>query len=407
MIIDYFLYAFNGLKQRKLRSWLTMVGIFIGIAAVVSLISLGEGLKQAIIGQFASVGVDRIIVQNANTGFGPPGSFDIKALTEHDKEIVEKTRGIEIAVGRLLRSAQVEFKDESQFQFLGSWPEKKEEGDFILESFSFSVSDGRMLKPGDEFRAVVGDRFNEKEVYPKKIIAGDKISINGFDFEVVGIMDRTGNPQFDSVVIVMEDVMREVLDTGDEYDLIAAKAGKGEDPSKVAEELAKNIRKDRDLKKGQEDFEVQTPQQIVETFGIILFAVQAVIVGIAAISLLVGGIGITNTIYTSVLERTKEIGIMKSIGARNSDIFKLFFIESGILGMAGGIIGIVLGFGLGKLVENVGKAVLGTELLTPVFSPLLIISALLFSFLVGSISGLMPALQASKLNPVDALRFAK
>src|SRR3989338_7887938 len=85
----------------------------------------------------------------------------------------------------------------------------------------------------------------------------------------------------------MEDVMREVLDTGDEYDLIAAKAGKGEDPSKVAEELAKNIRKDRDLKKGQEDFEVQTPQQIVETFGIILFAVQAVIVGIAAISLLV------------------------------------------------------------------------------------------------------------------------
>ena len=155
------------------------------------------------------------------------------------------------------------------------------------------------------------------------------------------------------------------------------------------------------------DFEVQTPQQIVETFGIVLFAVQAVIVGIAFISLIVGGIGITNTMYTAVMERTKEIGIMKSIGARNSDIFKLFFIESGILGMAGGIIGIILGFGLGKLVENAGRTILGTELLTPVFSPLLIISALLFSFLVGSISGLMPALQASKLNPVDALRFAK
>src|SRR3989338_6640519 len=138
----------------------------------------------------------------------------------------------------------------------------------------------------------------------------------------------------------MEDIMKEVLDIGDEFDAIAAKAGKGEDPSKVAEDLAKNLRKDRNLKKGQEDFEVQTPQQIVETFGIVLFAVQAVIVGIAFISLIVGGIGITNTMYTAVMERTKEIGIMKSIGARNSDIFKLFFIESGILGMAGGIIGV-------------------------------------------------------------------
>jgi len=407
MLSDYFLFALRGLRERKLRSWLTMIGIFIGIAAVVSLISLGEGLENAIIGQFASVGGDRIIIQNANAGFGPPGSTDIKSLTEHDKELIGRTKGIEIAVGRLLRSSAIEFKDESKFQFLTSWPERKDEGDFIIETFSFSASKGRWLKPGDKFKVVIGDQFFNKDIYPKKIQLGDNIDINGFDFEVIGVMSRTGNPQFDSVFVIMEDIMRDVLDIGDEWDLIATKIRSGEDPIKVGEELAKNLRKDRNLKRGQEDFEIQTPQQIAQTFGEIIFAVQAVIVGIAFISLIVGGIGITNTMYTNVLERTKEIGIMKSIGARNGDIFKLFFIESGMLGMAGGIIGISLGIGLAKLVENIGKNVIGTELLVPSFSPVLLVGALLFAFFVGSISGLFPALQASKLNPVDALRFAK
>ena len=407
MLWDYFLYAFAGLRHRKLRSWLTMIGIFIGIAAVVSLLSLGQGLEDAIIGQFASVGGDRILIQNANTGFGPPGSTDIKSLTDHDKDLIEKTKGIEIAVGRLIRSTQVEFKDESQFQFLASWPEKKDEGDFILESFSFSVSDGRMLKPGDKFKVVMGNGYSIKEIYPKKIVVGNNVKIKDVDFDVIGILDRTGNPQFDTVVIVMEDTMREVLGIGDEWDVIASKVRRSEDPGKVAESLAKNLRKDRDLKRGEEDFSIETPQQIVETFGAILFVVQAVIVGIAFISLIVGGIGITNTMYTAVLERTKEIGIMKSIGARNSSIFALFFIESGMLGIVGGLMGIFLGFILAKLVENIGRTVLGTELLSPVFSPFLIIGALLFSFIVGSISGLFPAIQASRLNPVDAMRFTK
>ena len=407
MRFDYFLFALKGLRHRKLRSWLTMIGIFIGIAAVVSLISLGQGLEQAVIGQFASVGGDRIAIQNANTGFGPPGSLDIKSLTEHDKNIIEKTKGIEIAVGRLLRSAQIEFEKESKFQFLASWPEKKKEQDFIIESFSFSASQGRMLKPGDKFKVVMGDQYASKKIYSRKISVGDKIKINGIDFEVAGILGKTGNPQFDSVVITMEDAMKQVLKINDEWDLIATKVSKGEDPAKVAESLAKNLRKDRSLKKGQEDFQIQTPQQIIKTFGIILFIVQAVIVGIAFISLIVGGVGITNTMYTAVLERTREIGIMKSIGARNSDILKIFLIESGTLGLVGGIIGVILGVALGKIVESIGKNVLGTELLIASFSPTLIIGALLFSFFIGSLSGLFPAIQASKLNPVDALRYAK
>ncbi len=405
MRLDYFFFAIDNLRHRKLRSLLTMIGIFIGIAAVVSLISLGQGLEKAIIGQFAAVGGDRLIIQNANTGFGPPGSLDIKSLTEHDKDIIEKTKGIDLAVGRLLRATQVEFEDEAKFQFLVSWPESEEESDFILESFSFSASQGRLLKPGDKFKVVMGNQFASKEIYSKKITVGDKVKINGNEFEVVGILDKTGNPQFDTVVIVMEDAMKEVLKIGDEWDAIASKVSKGEDPSNVADSIAKNLRKDRGLKKGQEDFEIQTPQQLVETFNAILFVVQAIVVGIAFISLIVGGIGIMNTMYTAVLERTKEIGIMKAVGAKNQDIFSIFFIESGLLGMIGGAIGVLLGFVLGKFVENIGRNVLGTELLVPSFTPVLIVGALLFAFVVGSVSGILPALQASKLNPIDALRF--
>ena len=132
---------------------------------------------------------------------------------------------------------------------------------------------------------------------------------------------------------------------------------------------------------------------------------QAVLVGIAAISLLVGGIGIMNTMYTSVLERTKEIGTMKAVGARNSDILLIFLMESGLLGLVGGAIGIAIGFGLGKGTEYIAGMYLGSGLLRAVFPWYLILGALAFSFIIGSLSGALPAVQASRLKPVDALRY--
>ena len=128
---------------------------------------------------------------------------------------------------------------------------------------------------------------------------------------------------------------------------------------------------------------------------------------IAAISLLVGGIGITNTMYASVVERTKEIGIMKSIGAKRSDIFTLFFMESGLLGMVGGLIGISLGLSLAYGLAAIGKASLGSDLIQAHVTPGLVIGALMFSFIIGVIAGLLPAIQAAKMQPVNALRHVK
>ena len=173
----------------------------------------------------------------------------------------------------------------------------------------------------------------------------------------------------------------------------------------IAEKIKVELRRFRDVKKDEEDFDIQTPEQLLGSFGDVLNIVQSVLIGIAAISLLVGGIGIANTMYTAVIERTKEIDIMKSVGAQNKDILLIFVIESGMLGLAGGAIGIAVGIGLSKLVEYLAFVYLGTSLIKAFFPWYLILGSLLFSFLVGTISGLLPARQAASLKPVDALRY--
>ena len=164
------------------------------------------------------------------------------------------------------------------------------------------------------------------------------------------------------------------------------------------------MRRDRGQKEGEEDFSVQTTEQLMESYSSILDIVQYVLVGIAAISLLVGGVGITNTMYTAVLQRRKEIGIMKAIGAKNSDILILFLLESGFLGLAGGIIGIIIGVSMSKGVEIISQEYMGQMALQVTFPFSLIFGAMAFSYIVGSLAGILPAMQAAKMHPVDALR---
>ena len=187
--------------------------------------------------------------------------------------------------------------------------------------------------------------------------------------------------------------------------MLIAKVSAGVKPLAGAEKIEKALRKSRNVEEGQEDFSVQTTEELMETYNDILNIVNIVLIGIAAISLLVGGIGIMNTMYTAVIERTKEIGIMKAIGARNSSIMILFVIESGILGALGGAIGVAIGMAFSKLVEVIATAALQTALLQAYFPWYLIVGSLAFAFIVGTISGLLPARQAALLKPVDALRY--
>ena len=409
MIKDYFKVGISNLLHRKLRSWLTMVGIFIGIAAVVGLISLGQGMKEAIGNVFLNIGADKLAVM-AKSGLqfsGPPGSSAASNLTTHDADVIKRVNGIDEVGARLIKPAKLEFNKEVKFYFAASMPDDEQGRKLITEFNHYETEEGRLLKKGDKFKIFIGNNVANKGVFKKKKIElGNKIKINDVEFEVVGVLKKTGNPQQDRVVIVPEDTLRDVLKIDKKkVDVIAVKVQKGVDINKVADDIEKAMRRDRGLKIGHEDFQVQTPQQILAILDNILSIVEVVLIGIAAISLLVGGIGIANTMYTAVVERTKEIGVMKSIGAQNKDILIIFVIESGLLGLVGGAIGIALGIGLSKLVEFLAFQFLGTSLIKAFFPWYLIVGALLFSFLIGTVSGLLPAKQAASLKPVDALRY--
>ena len=403
---DYFKLALSSLRERKLRSWLTMIGIFIGIAAVVALIGLGEGLRVAINAQFGFIGANIISVAAAG-GLGVPGAGAINPLTDKELEKIRGIAGIEMAAGRLLESTKIVFNKKALFTFAASMPDG-EERRLIEDMIDMEAEEGRLLKDGDKYAVVLGYNFLEEEIFGKPLTAGKKINLQGKEFTVVGIMTKKGNLQVDRAVLMNEDVMRELFERDpDDYDVMAARFDEAIGVDKIKADIEKELRKVRGVKEGEEDFSVETAASILEDVNTVILGVQIFVYFIAGISILVGGIGIMNTMYTAVVERTKEIGIMKSIGARNSTIFSLFFIESGLLGAVGGLMGVVLGVLAATGFAFVGRLVLGSEIITAHFSPGLIIGALLFSFILGSFFGTLPAMQAARLNPVDALRFAK
>jgi len=394
----------NNLKRRKLRAWLTMIGIFIGIAAVVSLISLGQGLQTAITGQFASMGTDTLTIQNAETGFGPPGSTAITKLTEHDLKIIQGVNGVEFAVSRYIRTARAEFNKVVQFSTITNVPETQAEREWLYNSGGLKTEQGRLLKSGDHGKIVVGKNFGGNDAFGKPIVVGKKIIVEGKEFEIVGILKTSSNFFLNGAILMMNSDLKEIMETGDEMDMIVVKVQNPDIAEETATRIEKALRNDRNEKIGEEDFSVQTPLDTLKAINSILSAINIVVVGIAAISLIVGGIGIANTMYTSVLERREEIGTMKAIGARNSDILSVFLIESGLLGLVGGIIGVVIGVGISYSVSLGANAAFGSNIIAFNCPTSLIIFAIAFSFSLGVIFGAIPSYQASRLKPAEALR---
>ncbi|MBI4148777.1 ABC transporter permease [Candidatus Woesearchaeota archaeon] len=381
-----------------------MIGIFIGVAAVVALVSLGQGMKDAVNSQFSAVGTDKIIVQGASAGFGPPGQNTAGAVDVDDLELVRKVTGVRRAAGRLLRSMNFEYGGGSVVTFAASIPETPDDRDLVIEANNIKVSQGRLLKPGDKRKILIGNHLWTVDHFPKKIVLGSKMTIQDEQFEVVGLLQKIGAGR-DEAVFMNEDDVRDLIDDKDVYSVIVAQADAGVKPAVVSNRILATIRKDRHQKEGFEDVTVTTSEDLIASINIILGVVQAVFVGIALISLLVGGIGIMNTMYTAVLQRAQEIGIIKAIGGRNEHVLWIFLLESGLLGLTGGAIGIITGIGLSKTVEFAAKGWLG-NVLKASFPWYLIVGALLFSFVIGMVSGALPARQASMLPPVDALRGA-
>jgi putative ABC transport system permease protein len=413
MISDYVQLAIKSLSKRKLRTYLTMIGIFIGIAAVVALIGLGEGLRTAITSQFGFLGTDILTVEAASVGFaGPPGAGAPNPLSDELAQKIENINNVDMAFNRYLASATIEFRDKQKIEFVISVVSGENRRAFE-RMLNLKMQEGRMLTDRDTKGILLGDNYYKGSTYgatfDRPIHAGDKVLINGKQFDVVGIIERKGSFIFDDAIWMNDDVMinEGIRDDDGTIDILGIRVKDASKIGQTREDVEQLLRKERDVEEGEEDFTVQTPQQALESLNSALFAVQLFVTIIALISLLVGGIGIMNTMYTAVLERTREIGIMKSIGARNSTIFTLFAIESGFLGLVGGIIGIVLGLSLAYGMAFIGSLALGSDLIQAHVSLGLILGSLAFSFTLGTGFGVLPAIRASKLHPVDALRGHK
>ncbi len=400
MLDDYIKLAMINLSHRKMRSWLTIIGIVIGIATISSLMSISQGMYQAVYHEFEMMGTNTImVIPGTDAGMMPMMGSMGAHLSESDVNIVKNTPGVDYAIPNIYRTAEVSFKSETKPAFIYAIPADKQE-EFLQTFHGISVISGRSLRRGDKYKAIVG--YNVwKNMFSDKVDVGRYIKIDGVKFRVVGVLSQIGDRMDDNSIIIPMDTAKQMFNTGDNVDLIFAKVGNGLNVEKVANRIEERLKNNH----GKKDFQVLTSTDLLKRSGLILNMISLIILGIAGISLFVGAIGIMNTMYMSALERTREIGIMKAIGAHNRDILLLFLIESTIIGIIGGLIGLGLGLGVAKVIAIVGKKWLQSNIMQMVVTPELILVSLGVAVLIGALSGVMPARSAAKLNPVDALRY--
>ncbi|MBW2981476.1 ABC transporter permease [Candidatus Woesearchaeota archaeon] len=405
MIKDILKYSISNLWNRKTRSSLSILSILIGIAAIFALISFGYGLNSWI-NEFAQeMGVDKIMMLPGGGLTTSPGTSNIK-FNKDDIEFVKKIKGVDEATAMYADSGKVGFKDYREvYTFVIGLSTDSREKRLVEEMFGgIEVQEGRELKKGDILKATVGYSFSvPNRLFKKAVSVGDKIEINNFPVEVIGIYEEIGSPTDDAQVYISIEGFEEIFEI-DEFEYVYLRAAPDYNPSELAERIKEKFRKYRGQKEGEEDFTVQTFEDIMETFTNVLNILNGVLVLIAMISVVVAAVNIMNTMYTSILERTREIGVMKAIGAKNKFILFVFVAESGLLGLMGGSIGIVLGYLIARLGGYIA-AIYGLSMIRPAFPLWLVAGCLLFAFLVGAGSGLLPSYKASKLKPVEALRY--
>jgi len=393
-------YSIRNLEHRKTRSFLTILSIFLGISVIFLFISFGAGLY-AYVNQFSTESsADKIMI--TAKGSAAPGIDDTFALTESDLSAVERTSGVYEATGLYAKAAAITKDKLKIYTFLiGYDPDKP----IFFEMTSIKIEKGIGLQKGDRGKVVLGYNYLlDDKIFPTSYDLNNKIVIQGKEYKVIGFYEPVGNPQDDSQIYMTNEDIEELYG-GDlkGYAYLIAKVD-ASNLKGVIENVERSLRDSRDVEKGKEDFFVQSWEELMATYSVILNGIIGFVILIALISVLVSAVNTANTMITSVLERVREIGVMKAVGATNSEIFNLFLFESALLGFIAGIIGV----GLGWMLTSIASAVLeniGWSFLKPYYSWSLFLGLIAFATITGAVSGALPARQASRIKPVDALRY--
>ena len=381
----------RNIGRRGKRTWLTMIGIIIGVTAIISLIALGQGLEQAIVQEFETLGANYVYVS-------PDGA----ELTDNDLEVVERARGVDQAIGSYRTNDLVSFRESSEFLTIVGVPGGK--FDAYIESQGLSVEEnGRGLRSTDKNNVIAGQGL-KSGTFERQVAIRSQLTLDNQDLRVVGFLGNSGDPNFEDSIVMELDRVREIYNANQTLSQVSASLQPGFEIENVQENIEQELRNDRGVEEGDEDFSTSTPADILDALTNILSVVQGIVVGIASIALLVGGIGIMNTVYMSITERTKEIGVMKAIGAKKRHISMLFLFEAGIIGLIGSIIGTVIGLGISNLAIYFLQNYTSFSA-AQVFSPELIAGALGFGFIIGIISGILPARKAANMDPAESLRY--
>ena len=408
---DILRFGFNSLTQRKLRSWLTVLGIIIGVASVVALISIGEGAQAQVQSRLSGLGADIITITPGRaraTGGGGFGGFGggVSAgtsgnLTEDDVRVIKTTQGILYVNGIVSGRSEISYLSESSSVSIQGV-------DTSVWRFmeTTGLASGRYLNPGDTNVVVLGNRI-ANQLFKQPLTINKQITIEGKTFKVVGILQSAGGfGQQDSAIYMPKEMARQVLDTNSKtLSSISIKVADSSQVQTIANQTQDKLRVTRHVQGDRQDFTVSTSQAIQSQISSVTATFTLFLAAIAGISLLVGAIGISNTMFTSVMERTRQIGILKSLGSTDREIMKIFLVEAGLIGLFGGILGVLFGITAAGIISELGVRIGFQGAFTTVVRPELIIFAILFSTIVGALSGLLPAKRAAGLEPVEALRY--
>ncbi len=389
---DLIAHVIKDMKAKKFSSFLTFFAISLGIFAIFLIFLLSIGFENSVENEFAKLGTNRLYISPTGSNFG--SSDGVITLTDEDVDFIKNKAYMTNAYGYYLERPQIKFgNDIESAQGFGV-----HFSDDFFKDLNVEVEFGRLPKSNEKYAVLVGAKAATDE-FDKEIPVGANLYIKDTKFKVVGILKTLGNDQDDSSFFFSNDGFRELYTDKKEVAIIDAIVDEGYDVDNAKENLQLAL----DNRLGEENVEVITQAQLLDQFGVILGIIQYTLGGIAFVALLVGAFGVINTMYVVVTEKTKEIGIMKSIGARNSDILFMYVFMAGLFGFLGGILGIAFGI-VGAFGFEIAAKAAGFGFLEITVDPLIALGMLLFGFLVGAISGYLPARKASQLTIVDTLR---
>lgn len=399
LLDGYFRLVTHSLLHRRLRASLTIVGIVIGISIVLTLVFLGNGLQKSITGQLRQFGTDLIfnLPYDASNPFG--GATSGGKFTDDDVEAAADVDGV-LRVMPIVSSYQVpaNFRGDEKTVSIEARPRDLIQL-FLVESLGLELAEGRWMESDDAREMVLGATIAEKG-FRDPIRVGDTVDFRGRRVTVVGILAPFGDRTRDTMALMTLGLFESLTGVRGDFDGMLVKIENGRDIEEVGRGLEEAFAAQEDL----EEFSVLTPAASQQIVGNIVGTVQSALFLIASVAVVVAGIGVMNTMYTSVLERTREIGVMKSVGAKGWHVMLVFVMESMLLGGIGGFLGVVGGGGLALLVAAIARAQ-GFDFFAASIDLATVVFVLAFTMVVGVLAGILPAREAARKRPVEALRY--